>query len=111
MEFEGISYRLINPEWEWMSDETFQLWDDCFSFPDLLAYVERSCSVRVRYLDESGERRTLEGTGALSELTQHEMDHLDGILAIDRALPGNSLCTRAEWLRRYHQRDATAPSS
>jgi peptide deformylase len=110
MEFEGISYRLINPEWEWMSDETFRLWDDCFSFPDLLAYVERSCSVRVRYTDESGQGRTLEATGALSELTQHEMDHLDGILAIDRALPGNSLCTREEWLRRY-QRDATAPSS
>ena len=101
MEFEGVSCRLVNPEWDCMSGETFQLWDDCFSFPDLLAYVERSQSVRVKYTDESGERRVLEATGALSELTQHEMDHLDGILAIDRALPGNSLCTREEWLRRY----------
>jgi peptide deformylase len=101
MEFEGGSYRLVNPEWEWMSDEKFELWDDCFSFPDLLAYVQRSRSVRLTYQNESGERRVLEATGALSELTQHEMDHLDGILAIDRALPGNSLCTREEWLRRY----------
>jgi peptide deformylase len=100
MEFEGVSYRLVNPEWEWMSDETFKLWDDCFSFPDLMAYVQRSKAVRLNYLDQSGERRVLAATGALSELIQHEMDHLEGILAIDRALPG-SLCTREEWLRRY----------
>ncbi len=101
MEFEGIAYRLVNPEWEWMSEEAFELWDDCFSFPDLLVYLARSRSVRLKYEDEFGERRLLEATGALSELTQHEMDHLDGLLAIDRALPGNSLCTREEWLRRY----------
>ena len=45
--------------------------------------------------------RALEASGALSELLQHEMDHLDGVLAVDRAIDRASLCTRAEWERRY----------
>jgi peptide deformylase len=98
LEFEGTSYCLINPVWEYMSPEKFTLWDDCFSFPGLLVRLERSETVRLRYSDEHGCPRELEATGALSELI-HEMDHLDGFLAIDRALPGNSLCTREEWER------------
>jgi peptide deformylase len=101
MEFEGTQYCFINPEWEYMSQEKFALWDDCFSFPDLLVHLERSQAVRVRYCDEHGETRHIEASGAFSELIQHEMDHLEGILAVDRALPGNSLSTREEWLRRY----------
>jgi peptide deformylase len=101
MEFEGMAWCLINPEWEYLSAEKFRLWDDCFSFPDLLVWVERSERVRVRFLDNSGVEQVLEAAGAFSELIQHEMDHLDGILAIDRAIERNSLCTREEWLRRY----------
>jgi peptide deformylase len=99
MEFEGRPWTLINPEFESLSAEKFVLWDDCFSFPDLMVRLERSQSVRLRFLDPSGNRRQLEATGAFSELIQHEMDHLDGILAVDRALDSNSLCTREEWLR------------
>jgi peptide deformylase len=65
----------------------------------LLVYLERSRSVRVRYLGPEGEVRLIEADGALSELLQHEIDHLDGILAIDRALDRNSLCTREEHAR------------
>ncbi len=101
IEFEGTSYSLLNPEWEFLSDQKFRLWDDCFSFPGLLVWLERSETVRLRYLDETGTPGSLEASGALSELLQHELDHLDAILAIDRALPGNSLCTREEWQRRY----------
>lgn len=101
MEIERISYCLINPAWVHKSAETFRLWDDCFSFPNLLVYLERSSAVGIRYGDESGSMQSLEANGPLSELIQHEMDHLDGILAIDRALDKNSLCTREEWLRRY----------
>jgi peptide deformylase len=101
IEFEESPYSLINPELIWMSEEKFQLWDDCFSFPDLLVRLERAESVRLRYYDEQDAARTIEATGAFSELIQHEMDHLDGILAIDRALDRNSLCTREEWERRY----------
>jgi peptide deformylase len=102
MEFEGKSYSLVNPGFDFLSEEKFRLWDDCFSFPDLLVWLERSVTVRLHYTDETGARRDLEASGAFSELIQHEMDHLNGILAIDRAIDRNSLCTREEW-RRYRR--------
>jgi peptide deformylase len=101
IEFEGVPYAIRNPEYEFQSESKFRLWDDCFSFPGLLVYLERSDSVRVRYEDEQGEVRSLAASGALSELLQHEIDHLDGILAVDRALDRNSLCTREEYIRRF----------
>jgi peptide deformylase len=77
------------------------LWDDCFSFPNLMVRLERSERVRVRYEDAQGERQTLQASGSFSELLQHEIDHLAGVLAVDRAIDRNSLCTREEWQKRY----------
>ena len=99
MEFKGTAYSLINPEFEWLSDEKFRLWDDCFSFPELLVWLERSQSLRLRYTDEHGGDQTIEAVGPFSELIQHEMDHLDGILAVDRAIGPNGLATRDQWKR------------
>ena len=101
IEFSGVAYSIVNPEYESRSEEAFRLWDDCFSFPNLLVYLERARRVVVRYRDESNAERRLEAEGALSELLQHELDHLDGVLAIDRAIDRDSLCTREEWERRY----------
>ena len=101
IELDGRAYRLRNPEYEFQSEERFRLWDDCFSFPDLLVWLERSERVRVRYQDESGATRAIEAAGAFSELLQHEMDHLDGVLAIDRAIDRTSYCTREEWRARH----------
>jgi peptide deformylase len=101
IELEGRAYRLRNPEFEFQSEEKFRLWDDCFSFPYLMVRLERAERIRIRYLDEAGAVRTLEAEGSFSELLQHEIDHLDGILAVDRALDRNSLCTREEFDRRY----------
>jgi peptide deformylase len=106
MEFEGQPWRLVNPEFEWLSPETFRMWDDCFSFPDLMVLLDRSVRVRVRFVNEAGAVQTIEAEGAFSELIQHEMDHLDGILAVDRAVDRNSLCTREEWLRRFAPQSA-----
>lgn len=111
IEFEGADYPLINPVFEWLSPEEFEMWDDCFSFPHLMVRLRRSVSVRLRYQDSSGAARTLEAEGALSELLQHEMDHLDGVLAIDRALDRDSFCTRDEYLRRYQAATAAAPGA
>jgi peptide deformylase len=99
IEFEGVAYKLHNPVFRFQSEAKFRLWDDCFSFPDLLVQLERSESVALEFGAPEG-MRTLAADGALSELLQHEMDHLDGILAVDRALDRNSLCTREEWQRR-----------
>jgi peptide deformylase len=100
LEFSGRQYSLINPEFEWKSPEKFRMWDDCFSFPDLMVWLERSRSVRVTYTDEAGKTISLEAVGPLSELLQHEMDHLDGILAVDHAIGSLGLCTREEWERQ-----------
>ena len=100
IELEGVPLSFLNPALESMSEERIRLWDNCFSFPDLLVHVERSASVALRYLDPDGAPDTLRASGALSELLQHEMDHLDGVLAIDRAIDRNSFRTKAEHERQ-----------
>jgi peptide deformylase len=101
IEIDGAAYRLRNPRFELLSAEKFKMWDDCFSFPNLMVWLERSERVRVRYDDEAGAERVIDASGPFSELLQHEIDHLDGILAVDRALDRNSLATREEYLRRF----------
>lgn len=101
IEFEGVPWCLMNPEFEYLSPEKFVLWDDCFSFPDLMVRLERSESAQLRFFDASGKAQLLNASGAFSELIQHEMDHLDGILAVDLAMDSNSLCTREEWRRQH----------
>lgn len=86
----GEKFDFINPEILERSRETFELWDDCFSFPGLLVRVKRNHKVAVRYQDHMGLKRELEAEGDLSELLQHEFDHLDGILAIDRRIDDRS---------------------
>jgi peptide deformylase len=97
---EGFCGPLINPEIVWASPAQMELWDDCFSFPDLMVRVRRAVAVRVDYLDERGLGQTIEAEGDLSELLQHEIDHLDGVLAVSRAISPQAFATRAEWLRR-----------
>ena len=100
---DGVPYELINPEYTWQSATKFQLWDDCFSFPNLMVWLERSEVVRLKYQTVRGESKELEASGSLSELVQHEMDHLDGVLAVDRALGPNAFATREEWERRLRR--------
>ena len=90
---------LINPTIVRASDEMIELWDDCFSFPDLLVRVRRHAEIDVRYIDEHGAAQLVGARGALSELLQHEIDHLDGILAVDRAIDSRGLALRSEVLR------------
>ncbi len=95
----GFCGPLINPEIAWSSDTRMELWDDCFSFPDLMVRVSRAAQIRVDYQDERGLKQTIEAEGDLSELLQHEIDHLDGILAVQRAISPQAFATRAEWER------------
>lgn len=92
---------LCNPEITDVGHEDFLVWDDCFSFPDLMVQVQRAHKIKVRYLSEQGEEHTIEAEGALSELLQHEIDHLDGVLAVDRAAGLDPFCLREEWKRHY----------
>ncbi len=100
LEVEGRKYQLINPEYIFRSEEKFSLFDDCFSFPNLMVRLERHLKVKLRHQDLYGAWHELEATAAMSELVQHEMDHLDGILAVDHAKSPLDLMTREEFLRQ-----------
>jgi len=76
----------INPELSDLSDEKFELWDDCMSFPNLLVRVSRHRSLTIKYLDENWQPQQWQMTDSLSELLQHEYDHLEGILCTMRAV-------------------------
>jgi len=86
---------VVNPEITWRSEQTFSMWDDCMSFPSLLVRVRRHTSISLRYTDAEGKEQHLEALNqATSELFQHEIDHLDGVLAVDRALDKDAVVTR-----------------
>ena len=76
----------INPVFVDKSEEMFELWDDCMSFPNLLVKVKRHKSLTIKYLNEDFEPQVWQMKDDLSELLQHEYDHLDGVLCTMRAI-------------------------
>jgi peptide deformylase len=94
---------VINPEIIERSKEKIIVWDACLSFLSIFMQVERNREITVRYQDVEGvthELRAREDRN-LSELLQHEIDHLDGILAVDRITDIKTLCTREEFEARH----------
>lgn len=83
-------YVFINPSLSFPDEEQYELLDDCMSFPGLLVRVSRYRRAVLRYLDENLSPQELSLEGDLSELLQHEYDHLDGILATMRAIDNQS---------------------
>jgi peptide deformylase len=75
---------LANPELEWASDEGELGEEGCLSIPGITVDVDRPVYVRVRALDEEGEVRLVEASGLEARVIQHEMDHLDGVLILER---------------------------
>ncbi len=99
-------YAIANPEILWASDEEVSYDEGCLSFPDQYADVTRPAAIRVRYLDRDNEPRELDAHGLLATCVQHEMDHLEGILFVDRI----SALKRNIILRRLRKaRKVTAP--
>src|SRR6202048_17712 len=94
---------LVNPEITWRSEEKIVVWDACLSFLSIFMQVVRHREIVVRYQDLRGELQEVRASeeGDLSELLQHEIDHLDGILAIDRITDMRTKCTREEFEKRY----------
>jgi len=83
-------YTLFNPVLSNLSKEQFELWDDCMSFPNMHVKVLRHKSCTLTYRDQNWEEQTWQLDDRLSELLQHEVDHLDGILATMRAVDDRS---------------------
>jgi peptide deformylase len=75
---------LVNPVLEWASKEEEPLDEGCLSLPGVLVEVDRPVHVRVRGRDEYGEEILIEASGLEARVIQHEMDHLDGVLILDR---------------------------
>jgi peptide deformylase len=92
---------MVNPTIEPEGDEMVAINEGCLSVPDLRGYLERHVAIRVRYLDREGNEHEETKRGLTAGTFQHEVDHLDGILFVDRADP-RTLATWEEYER--HQR-------
>ncbi|KKK45884.1 hypothetical protein LCGC14_0679280 [marine sediment metagenome] len=95
------SFYMINPKITWKSEEIMDVWDSCFCF-DVAFFVElqRHKKIRVDYQDIKENWNTEEFFDDLSELVQHEVDHLHGVLATDYLKDGKKIVMRSEWERR-----------
>jgi peptide deformylase len=93
---------IVNPEIEAVDDETFSVNEGCLSIPNLRGELDRHLSIRVSYLDREGTERIDTRRGLTAGTFQHEVDHLDGILFVDRADP-RTLATLEQYER--HQRE------
>jgi peptide deformylase len=98
---------LINPEIIARSQQKIVVWDACLSFLSIFMQVERHREITVRYQNPSGDTVQFDAgeDRNISELLQHEIDHLDGVLAIDRVIDVKTIVTREEFEKRY--RDAS----
>ena len=94
---------LINPKIIERSGERIVVWDACLSFLSIFMQVERNRDITVRYQDLQGRTQEVQAGELrdLSELLQHEIDHLDGILCLDRVTDLKTVCTREEFEKCY----------
>ena len=84
IEVDGVVHTLINPKITSVSKEKEPLEEGCLSLPGKFLDIPRFLSVQIRYLDEKGEKKKLRARGLLAQAVQHELDHINGILIIDR---------------------------
>jgi peptide deformylase len=92
---------LVNPEIVDVGECDFSVWDDCFSVPNLLVRVMRAYRIVVRFQDLKGKTHEITAEKDLAELLQHEIDHLDGVLMLDRAIGLDPFCYREEWNKHH----------
>jgi peptide deformylase len=84
VESHGSIAALVNPQLEWAGEQREAMEEGCLSLPGVLVEVERPVYVRVRAQDERGNDVLVEASGLEARVIQHEMDHLDGLLILDR---------------------------
>jgi peptide deformylase len=95
---------IVNPSWEPLDQELFENNEGCLSVPDLRGNLFRHVSIRVRYLDRDGKPHDEVRRGLTAGTFQHEIDHLDGRLFVDRVADPTTLATWTQFDR--HQRAA-----
>jgi peptide deformylase len=92
---------IINPTVTDVGDEDFWVRDDCVSIPDIFVRVQRAYQIDMVYQDLSGRQQKITAVGPIAELLQHEIDHLDGVLSVDRPTGRNAFSLREEWDRHH----------
>ena len=90
---------MINPQLIWVSEEKEKGWEGCLSIPGLRGVVQRHRRIGVRYLTREGEVREEEYANFLARVFQHEFDHLQGVVFLDRVESSRELVTEKEYLR------------
>jgi peptide deformylase len=99
------SFYLINPKITSRSKETFDVWDSCFSMKaSFFVKIPRNRQIRVEYLDRHGKEHAEYFHDGLSELLQHEIDHLDGILCSDHLRSPKDIIMFEEWEKRHKEK-------
>jgi len=91
---------IINPEIVWKSDEMEKGWEGCLSVPAMRGNLPRNTSIKVSYYTEENQLVETEFNGFLARIFQHELDHLDGKLFIDRVESTLDLMSEDEWLKQ-----------
>jgi peptide deformylase len=95
---------LVNPTLTLLGDETFDNFEGCLSVPDLRGLVQRHARVRVQYLDRDGAPHDVEVKGVSAGTFQHECDHLDGKVFVDRVTDPTTFSTWKNWERHHRAR-------
>lgn len=90
---------MLNPEIYWMSEEKEKDWEGCLSIPGIRALVPRSTKISVGYEQLDGQKIRCELSGFIARIFQHELDHLNGIVFLDRA-DSHDYATEAEYRKR-----------
>ena len=94
-----------NPRIEVIDPQSAGYWEGCLSVPGLRGYVERAQHIRVTYQDLRGKKHVLELNGFLATVFQHEFDHLDGVLYVERMTDPTKLVFEDEYLRYVASED------
>lgn len=95
---------LVNPRLTPLGEEAFDNYEGCLSVPDLRGVVKRYARVRVQYLDRDGQPHDVEVLGVSAGTYQHECDHLDGKVFVDRVTDPTTLSTWKNWERHHRAR-------
>ncbi len=86
----------INPRLLGVSQEQAEAWEGCLSFPEIVVKVRRPLAVRVQYQDERGQACVMDLAEFPARVVQHEYDHLEGILTLDRAISSRHIVKASE---------------
>ena len=99
---------MVNPEIEPVGNVVAEDWEGCLSIPDLRGRVSRTIEIRVRALDRHGRQLSMTASGFPARVIQHETDHLDGVLFLDRMTSLESLTYLAEYARYWEAEEAAS---